>query len=69
MSHERSAEVLIGPRVFVSYAHAGAEHKSAVLAFASLLRDMGVDGELDEWFGGERQDWFAWALREIRRAV
>ncbi len=37
------------PRVFVSYSHDSAEHKSWVLDFATTLRNRGVDAILDQW--------------------
>jgi hypothetical protein len=37
------------PRVFVSYSHDSAEHKSWVLDFATTLRNRGVDAVLDQW--------------------
>lgn len=37
------------PRVFISYSHDSAEHKSWVLDFASTLRKRGIDVVLDQW--------------------
>ena len=37
------------PRVFVSYSHDSAQHKSWVLDFATTLRNRGVDAVLDQW--------------------
>lgn len=37
------------PRVFVSYSHDSAEHKSWVLDLATTLRNRGVDAVLDQW--------------------
>ncbi len=37
------------PRIFVSYSHDSAEHKSWVLEFATTLRNRGVDVVLDQW--------------------
>jgi TIR domain len=37
------------PRVFISYSHDSAEHKSWVLDFATTLRRRGVDAVLDQW--------------------
>lgn len=37
------------PRVFISYSHDTAEHKSWVLDFATTLRNRGVDAILDQW--------------------
>lgn len=56
------------PRVFVSYAHESAEHKAQVLALATFLREAGVEAVLDMWADGARQDWYAWAIREMTAA-
>lgn len=37
------------PRVFISYSHDSAEHKSWVLDFATTIRNRGVDAVLDQW--------------------
>ncbi len=37
------------PRVFISYSHDSATHKSWVLDFATTLRNRGVDAILDQW--------------------
>lgn len=37
------------PRVFISYSHDSAEHKSWVLDLATTLRNRGVDAVLDQW--------------------
>lgn len=37
------------PRVFISYSHDSAEHKSWVLSFATTLRNRGIDAVLDQW--------------------
>lgn len=37
------------PRVFISYSHDPAEHKSWVIDFASTLRNRGEDAVLDQW--------------------
>jgi len=37
------------PRVFISYSHDTAEHKSWVLEFATTLRNRGIDAVLDQW--------------------
>lgn len=51
------------PRVFISYAHDSPEHRDRVLGFASFLRSQGIEAVLDTWFTGDRQDWYAWAIR------
>lgn len=40
---------MVPPRVFVSYSHDSAEHKSWVLDFATTLRNRGIDAVLDQW--------------------
>lgn len=37
------------PRVFISYSHDSAQHKSWVLDFATTLRNRGIDAVLDQW--------------------
>ncbi len=56
------------PKVFVSYVHESDEHKARVLAFATFLRRVGVEAVLDVWSAGARQDWYAWAIREMTDA-
>jgi SEFIR domain len=57
------------PRVFITYAHDGAEHVDQVLRFATLLRrDAGVDVHLDRWYDDGPRDWSAWAGEQIREA-
>jgi hypothetical protein len=56
------------PKVFVSYAHESDEHKAQVLAFATFLREAGIEAVLDLWSAAARQDWYAWALREMAEA-
>jgi hypothetical protein len=55
-------------KAFVSYAHESAEHKNQVLAFATLLRQNGVEAVLDLWAADARIDWYAWALKEMTEA-
>lgn len=40
---------MVPPRVFVSYSHDSAKHKSWVLDFATTLRYRGIDTVLDQW--------------------
>src|SRR5436305_3620785 len=56
------------PRVFISYAHDSPEHRDRVLGFASFLRSQGIEAVLDTWFTGDRQDWYAWAIKEMTEA-
>ncbi|MDQ7802754.1 SEFIR domain-containing protein [Amycolatopsis sp. A133] len=62
MSHDH-------PRVFVSYTHDSTEHCDSVREFATFLRSgQGIDVVLDQWVGEQRQDWQAWATRNILEA-
>ena len=61
----RSAEA---PSVFISYTHESPQHRAHVIEFATFLREQGIASVLDAWLGGERQDWYAWALREMSEA-
>lgn len=56
------------PKVFVSYAHESPEHKAQTLAFATSLREAGIEAVLDLWSADARQDWYAWAIREMTDA-
>lgn len=56
------------PKVFVSYAHESDEHKEQVLAFATFLRQAGIDAVLDLWSVDARRDWYAWAIQEMTGA-
>jgi hypothetical protein len=53
------------PKVFLSYAHDSEQHKAQVLRFAGLLREQGVDANLDRYDNGSRQDWYSWMIRQI----
>jgi hypothetical protein len=55
-------------KVFVSYAHESAEHKTQVLAFATFLRHAGIAVVLDLWSDDARRDWYAWAIQEMTEA-
>lgn len=56
------------PKVFVSYAHDDTAHKCQVLDFATFLRQHGVEAVLDTWAADVRQDWYAWAIKEMTEA-
>ncbi|MBB2936433.1 hypothetical protein FHX82_003497 [Amycolatopsis bartoniae] len=55
-------------RVFLSYIHDSERHKQQVLEFAIFLRSCGIDVAFDQWAGPARQDWYAWANREMLAA-
>jgi len=40
---------MVPPKAFISYSHDSAEHKQWVLAFATTLRNRGIDAILDQW--------------------
>lgn len=56
------------PKVFVSYAHGSDEQMTQVLAFATFLRNTGIEAVLDLWAADARQDWYSWAIREMTGA-
>jgi hypothetical protein len=56
------------PKVFVSYAHDSGEHGAQVLGLATFLRRSGIEAVLDLWSAHARQDWYAWAIREMTDA-
>jgi SEFIR domain-containing protein len=56
------------PTVFLSYAHDDDNHVTSVLELSSLLEARGIAVEFDLWRTDSRQDWYAWALREIQAA-
>lgn len=57
------------PRVFISYAHDSEQHKDQVREFARFLRaGLGIDIRFDQWHEDVRQDWAAWAIRQVLRA-
>ncbi len=45
----REETTMTAPRVFISYSHDSAEHKSWVLKLATDLRTAGIDAVLDQW--------------------
>jgi hypothetical protein len=53
------------PKVFISYTHDSREHHDAVREFATFLRSQGIDVVLDQWVNDQRQDWQAWATKNI----
>ncbi|MEU4248940.1 SEFIR domain-containing protein [Amycolatopsis sp. NPDC026612] len=54
------------PKVFVSYTHDSPEHLESVREFATFLRSgQGIDVVLDQWVSDRRQDWQAWATKNI----
>ncbi|WP_410628115.1 SEFIR domain-containing protein [Amycolatopsis sp. cmx-8-4] len=56
------------PRVFISYAHDNAVHNEAVRILWHLLRNNGIDAELDLHAAQQRQDWAAWHQQQIQEA-
>ncbi len=56
------------PRVLISYAHESPEHIADVERLYKLLRESGVDAQLDLVAAEEPRDWAQWTTDEIRRA-
>lgn len=56
------------PSVFVSYAHDSPQHKADVRALCLLLAADGIAPALDQFWLTERQDWYVWAIQQIKRA-
>lgn len=54
--------------VFISYAHDSPEHIDLVRRFWRLLRENGVDAQIDLWAASEPRDWPQWTHQQIRRA-
>jgi len=55
-------------RVLISYAHESPERDARVEHLYELLRENGVDAQLDVIAAEEPQDWVLWMTDEIRRA-
>ncbi|MEU7785621.1 SEFIR domain-containing protein [Amycolatopsis sp. NPDC049159] len=54
------------PKAFVSYIHDSPQHCDAVREFSTFLRsEQGIDVILDQWASDQRQDWQAWATKNI----
>jgi hypothetical protein len=56
------------PRVFISYAHDTRPHKLAARQLGALLARCGVDLHMDYLAPAARNDWYKWAIQEIRKA-
>ncbi|WP_439381367.1 SEFIR domain-containing protein [Amycolatopsis lexingtonensis] len=54
--------------VFISYAHDNPEHTDLVRRFWRLLRENGVDAQIDLRAASEPRDWPQWTHQQIRRA-
>jgi len=65
---ERQAAVAQPARVFVSYSHDSAEHKSRVRALSDRLRLDGVEANLDQYVEGPAEGWPLWMENQIRGA-
>jgi hypothetical protein len=55
-------------RVFISYAHASAEHVQRVRELWLFLRSQGIDAKLDMSAAEHPQDWGLWMLEQVREA-
>ena len=56
-----------GLRVFVSYAHESESHKDRVRELSTLLRENGIDADMDKWVV-RRQGWGKWVNKKINEA-
>ncbi|POM25900.1 hypothetical protein BTM25_02840 [Actinomadura rubteroloni] len=56
------------PRVFISYAHDTRPHKLAARQLGALLARCGVDLHMDYLAPAARNDWFSWAIHQIKKA-
>ena len=56
------------PRVLISYAHESPEHMADVERLYKLLRECGVDAQLDLVGVEEPRNWALWMTTEIRKA-
>jgi hypothetical protein len=56
------------PSVFVSYAHDSPQHKADVRALCALLAAGGIAPAFDQFWPTERQDWYAWAIKQVKGA-
>lgn len=54
--------------VFISYAHDSPEHIDLVRRFWRLLRENGIDAQIDFLAAAEPRDWPQWTHQQIRRA-
>lgn len=56
------------PLVYVSFARESAAHVAAVIEFASLLRNEGIDARIAEWHRDQRHDEVAWLTEMLATA-
>ncbi|WP_173071083.1 NB-ARC domain-containing protein [Phytohabitans houttuyneae] len=56
------------PRVFVSYAHDGAEHTAAVGTLSRVLASLGFDVRLDTAVADSSPQWVDWMERQVAEA-
>jgi hypothetical protein len=56
------------PRVFISYAQESEAHIEQVRKFGTLLRELGIDAQMDQWHAHERRDWSQWAIEQLDKA-
>lgn len=56
------------PRVLISYAHESPEHTADIERLYKLLREYGVDAQLDLVGAEEPRNWAIWMTREIGKA-
>lgn len=56
------------PWVFVSYAHDSPRHKADVRELCELLKADGVTPAVDQFWPTGRQDWYVWAIQQVKGA-
>jgi SEFIR domain len=57
-----------GVRVFVSYSHDSAAHKSRVFGLTERLRDGGIDADVDAYHESPPEGWPRWMATQVRDA-
>lgn len=62
-----SSTAVRNPNVFISYTHDNDDHLRGVREFANFLTDAGIAVILDQWEDEARQDWYAWAMKQMPR--
>jgi SEFIR domain/ATPase domain predominantly from Archaea len=56
------------PKVFISYSHESPEHKQTVLGLADLLRNEGVDCNIDQYEEFPTKGWLHWMEKQINKS-
>lgn len=65
----RSSSMSASIRVFISYSHDSPEHARRVLAFSELLREGGIDAQVDQYVNGTPAGgWARWMMDQLDAA-